>query len=84
MDKVREAIGLLNSMVLCGENHSKQSENVVKEALLELEQKVVFCVMDRQDKVFAIYGSSKRAEAIANQMEEKHDEHYYVSTWQIH
>jgi hypothetical protein len=46
--------------------------------------KVVFCVMDSQDKVFAIYRKSKRAEAIASQMKEKRGEHYYVATWQVH
>jgi hypothetical protein len=45
---------------------------------------VVYCVMDSQDKVFAIYKAMKRAEAIAEQMKEKYKENYYVTTWQIH
>jgi len=36
--KIREAIGLLNSMVLCGEKHSEQSEAVVKAAIDELNK----------------------------------------------
>ena len=33
---IREALGLLNSMVLCGESHSKTSEQVVEAAWKEL------------------------------------------------
>jgi hypothetical protein len=35
---IREAIGLLNSMVLCGEKHSAESEAIVKSALNELNK----------------------------------------------
>ena len=33
--RLREAVGLLNSMVLSGENHSEQSKKVVEQALKE-------------------------------------------------
>lgn len=36
LDKVREAIGLLNSMVECGEQHSELSRDVVKSAIQQV------------------------------------------------
>jgi hypothetical protein len=36
--KIREAIGLLNSMVLCGEKHSEKSEAVVRTVIDELNK----------------------------------------------
>lgn len=37
INKIREAIGLLNCMVECGEQHSKRSRNTVMDALEELD-----------------------------------------------
>lgn len=35
--KIRTALGLLNSMVECGEDHSKVSREVLREAMEELD-----------------------------------------------
>ena len=43
LDKIRTAIGLLNSMIECGEEHTETSRKVVDEALkqiLEAEEKL--------------------------------------------
>ncbi len=40
LDKLREAIGLLNSMLLSGENHSDSSRKVVAEAVSILKGEV--------------------------------------------
>lgn len=37
--QLREATGLLNSMILSGEKHSEKSKEIVKQALMEFGQK---------------------------------------------
>jgi hypothetical protein len=37
LKKIRTALGLLNSMVNCKESHTKQSMQVLREAMEELE-----------------------------------------------
>lgn len=39
LEKIKEAIALLNSMVLCGESHTELSKRIVKEAFEELKKR---------------------------------------------
>lgn len=44
---------------------------------------VVYCVMKNPKELFAVYGTKERAEVIAANMTEKHNENYYVETLQV-
>ncbi len=60
MNKIRECLGLFNSMIACGEDHSAQSKQVYRDAqdlLTELESKI-----DLPDSVMDCHKIIKRLE----------------------